>query len=109
MATRRATAKQETEKTKLQEKEKETVSDTSPAVPSDVIYKLLGFTLAMVVGPLATFFLSRDYVFNGNATWAGASAALMANVVVVGYLIVAWNDEKREIQKSRVGVVKKTE
>lgn len=30
-----------------------------------VIYKLLGFTLAMVVGPIGTYFLTVDTVFGG--------------------------------------------
>ncbi|KPI45268.1 Vacuolar ATPase assembly integral membrane protein vma21 [Cyphellophora attinorum] len=50
-------------------------SDTSPAVPSDVIYKLLGFTLI------------------GNATYAGAFAAVMANVVLIAYIVVAMRED----------------
>jgi hypothetical protein len=30
-----------------------------------VIYKLLGFTLAMIVGPIGTYFLTVDHVFGG--------------------------------------------
>ena len=30
-----------------------------------VIFKLLGFTLAMIVGPIGTYFLTVDHVFKG--------------------------------------------
>ncbi len=32
---------------------------------SHVIYKLLGFTLAMVAGPIGTYFLTVDSIFGG--------------------------------------------
>ncbi|RMD40084.1 hypothetical protein DV735_g5064, partial [Chaetothyriales sp. CBS 134920] len=65
------------------------VSDVTPAVPLSVILKLLGFTFAMIVVPLGSFFFTREYVFNGSAIYSGAFAALMANVVLIGYVIVA--------------------
>lgn len=40
-------------------------SDTSPAVPSDVIYKLLGFSVAMIVLPIGSYFATVHTVFNG--------------------------------------------
>lgn len=42
-------------------------SDTSPAVPSDVIYKLLGFTFAMAFFPLGSYFFTVNMVFNGES------------------------------------------
>jgi hypothetical protein len=42
-------------------------SDTSPAVPADVIYKLLGFTLAMIVFPIGSYFFTMRTVFNGKS------------------------------------------
>jgi len=32
---------------------------------SHVIYKLLGFTLAMVAGPIGTYFITVDTIFGG--------------------------------------------
>jgi hypothetical protein len=69
-------------------------SDITPAVATPVIVKLLFFTLLLVTVPLSTYFLSLNFVFVGSATTAGALAAVMANVVLVGYLIVAvWDDQ----------------
>jgi len=76
-------------------------SDTSPAVPVETIYKLLAFTFAMIFAPLASYFLSVKTIFVGNATLAGALAAFIANVVLVGYIIVAWQEDSEEQAKSK--------
>ncbi|KAL7628789.1 vacuolar ATPase assembly integral membrane protein vma21 [Parahypoxylon ruwenzoriense] len=71
-------------------------SSTAPAVPIDVILKLLAFTFAMVVMPIGSYFLTVNTVFKGNTTYAGGLAAIMANVVLVGYVIVAMNEDQSE-------------
>ncbi|RYP45100.1 hypothetical protein DL769_011481 [Monosporascus sp. CRB-8-3] len=90
-------------------------SSTAPAVPTgpssnrrDVILKLLAFTFAMVVVPIGSYFVTVNTVFGGNSTYAGGLAAIMANVVLVGYIIVAMNEDqsdqlaaKRETKKER--------
>ncbi|KAI1188860.1 hypothetical protein F5B17DRAFT_393683 [Nemania serpens] len=89
-------------------------SSTAPAVPMDVILKLLAFTLAMVVIPIGSYFLTIRTIFHGNSTYAGALAAVLANVVLVGYIIVAMNEDqsdqleaekkqKKQKQKERQG------
>ncbi|RVX74367.1 hypothetical protein B0A52_01492 [Exophiala mesophila] len=72
------------------------VSDTSPAVPAYVIYKLLFFTAAMVCVPIGSYFLTLNVIFRGNASFAGAFAAIMANVVLVGYIIAAVREDQSE-------------
>ena len=42
-------------------------SDTSPAVPSDVIFKLLAFTFAMFVFPIGGYFVTVNTIFKGKA------------------------------------------
>ncbi|KAI9832626.1 MAG: vacuolar ATPase assembly integral membrane protein vma21 [Thelocarpon superellum] len=71
-------------------------SNITPAVPAAVIIKLLGFTLAMVGGPIGTYFVTVNTVFKGNATFAGATAALMANVVLITYVVVAMREDQSE-------------
>ncbi|EXJ74108.1 uncharacterized protein A1O5_02402 [Cladophialophora psammophila CBS 110553] len=71
-------------------------SDTTPAVPASVIYKLLGFTVAMICAPIGSYFLLLNSVFAGNATYSGAFAAIMANVVLIGYIVVAMREDDSE-------------
>ncbi|KAI1248788.1 vacuolar ATPase assembly integral membrane protein vma21 [Eutypa lata] len=104
MATRRIIA---TEKTILDRDDDSPIGDhqpsssstesiTAPAVPLDVILKLLAFTFAMVVVPIGSYFATVNTIFKGNSTYAGGLAALMANVVLIGYVIVAMNEDQSE-------------
>ncbi|CRG88232.1 hypothetical protein PISL3812_05259 [Talaromyces islandicus] len=81
-------------------------ADTAPAVPRETIIKLLAFTLAMIVAPIGMYFLSVNTVFKvlmneGNSSFAGALAALTANVVLVAYIVVAWQEDKEDQAKRR--------
>ncbi|KIW07675.1 uncharacterized protein PV09_01615 [Verruconis gallopava] len=71
-------------------------SDIRPAVPTEVIVKLLGFTFAMIVLPIGSYFATVNTVFKGNSTFAGALAAVVANVVLIGYVIVAVREDQSE-------------
>ncbi|KAF2277478.1 vacuolar ATPase assembly integral membrane protein VMA21 [Westerdykella ornata] len=74
-------------------------SNITPAVPSSVIWKLLSFTFAMVTLPIGTYFFTVSYVFKGNTTFAGGLAAIMANVVLISYVIMAYRDDQSERQE----------
>ncbi|PHH88245.1 hypothetical protein CDD83_7794 [Cordyceps sp. RAO-2017] len=95
MATRRIIS---SEKTILEKDDGQTgdKSDISPAVPRHVIYKLLGFTAAMIVLPIGSYFLAVDTIFKGNSSYAGAMAALLANVILIAYVVVAMNEDQSE-------------
>ncbi|EGX90559.1 vacuolar ATPase assembly integral membrane protein [Cordyceps militaris CM01] len=99
MATRRINASERTilEKDDAQNEK----SDISPAVPQHVIMKLLGFTFAMIVVPIGSYFLTVHTIFKGNSSWAGGFAALLANVVLLGYIIVAMNEDDSENIKAK--------
>lgn len=71
-------------------------SDITPAVPTSVIVKLLFFTAAMIAGPIGVYYLTVSSIFNGNSTFAGALAAITANVVLIAYVIVAMREDQSE-------------
>ncbi|KAF7717521.1 Uncharacterized protein PECH_002243 [Penicillium ucsense] len=84
-------------------------SDTTPAVPADVIYKLLAFTAAMAIGPIGVYFLTVNSVFGGNSTYAGITAAVVANLVLFGYIYVAWLEDQGDRQVAEQAKSKKAQ
>ncbi|MCJ1437550.1 vacuolar ATPase assembly integral membrane protein vma21 [Xylographa pallens] len=50
----------------------------------------------MVAGPIITYYLTLNTIFRGSSTWAGATAAIMANVVLVAYVIVAMKEDQSD-------------
>ncbi|KAJ4396903.1 vacuolar ATPase assembly integral membrane protein vma21 [Gnomoniopsis smithogilvyi] len=78
-------------------------SDIKPAVPLDVILKLLAFTFAMIVVPIGSYFATVHTVFKGNSTFAGATAAIMANVVLIGYVVVAMREDQSDQAQDKEG------
>lgn len=98
-----------TEKTILQQDDP-IPEETRPTVPQSVIVKLLAFTAAMIVLPIGSYFLTVNSLFNGlrpcflplntranrlgNASYAGGLAAMLANVILISYVVVAMQEDQ---------------
>lgn len=66
----------------------------------------------MVTLPLGTYFFTVNFVFHGmtpqssevvvinpelgNSTWAGVLAAVMANIVLIAYVVMAFKEDEAE-------------
>lgn len=95
-----------------------------------VISKLLAYTLAMIVAPLSAYYLTLNHIYNGmqftlnvqftkcggqrlilpmlhrslhegNNTFAGATAAVVANVVLIAYVIEALREDDADNKESK--------
>ncbi|KAF8339208.1 uncharacterized protein EI90DRAFT_2877107, partial [Cantharellus anzutake] len=58
--------------------------------------KLLTFAISLAVVPICSYFMSLTYVWRGNANYAAITAIVMANVVLVSYIIVSILEDKGE-------------
>lgn len=70
-----------------------------PTGYSAVLYKLVLFALLMAVVPIGTYFSTLNYLWDGSTTFAAISAIAAANLILVGYVVVAF----REDAASRTG------
>ncbi|OCH90714.1 hypothetical protein OBBRIDRAFT_582942 [Obba rivulosa] len=66
------------------------------AAQGSALLKLLIFSLALAVVPISSYFLSRDYVWGGNATWAALTAAGSAQLILVAFIVVSVVEDRRE-------------
>lgn len=70
-----------------------------PTLKSNVYIKLAVTSVAMFFLPLATYFSLMERV---GTAWAGGAAATAANVVLVGYIVAAFlEDKEMGVQKHR--------
>ena len=44
--------------------------------------------------PIGSYFLTVNTIFGGNSTYAGITAVVLANVVLIGYILVAYAEDK---------------
>ncbi|KAK4051225.1 vacuolar ATPase assembly integral membrane protein vma21 [Microbotryomycetes sp. JL201] len=76
---------------------KNAVSNASSAASTASFNKLLVrmclFTFAMITLPIGSYFLSRDHYFHDNLTGAGITAAMVANLILVIFIVLAIRDD----------------
>ncbi|KTW26916.1 uncharacterized protein T551_03378 [Pneumocystis jirovecii RU7] len=64
---------------------------------SDALIKFFLFSTAMVIVPISSYYLSLKYVFDYNkTTYAAIIAVLMANAVLIGYIILALMEDRND-------------
>jgi ABC-type Fe3+ transport system permease subunit len=81
------------------------------SVNLDVIYKLVFFTAALFAFPILTFFITLHSLFEGkeeskklyllinqigNTSYAAGASAVVANIVVLLYIITAYFEKPKE-------------
>ncbi|ODQ63337.1 vacuolar ATPase assembly integral membrane protein VMA21 [Nadsonia fulvescens var. elongata DSM 6958] len=64
-------------------------------IPRSVVQKLVIFTAGMIITPILSFFLTQ-YLFNASSIVSGGIAAFVANLVLIGYIVVAFMEEQAE-------------
>ena len=79
-----------------------------------VFRKMVFFTLLMTVAPLGSFFIAKDYVFEGyfqissrfSYSYSAVVAVIVVHIVLISFLIVAFREkipnqkEQRNAKKS---------
>ncbi|RPB19856.1 hypothetical protein L211DRAFT_842269 [Terfezia boudieri ATCC MYA-4762] len=72
-----------------------------PQISKSVISKLLAYTIAMIVAPLSAYYLTLNHIYNGNNTFAGATAAVVANIVLIAYVIEALREDDADNKEGK--------
>ncbi|KOS16490.1 vacuolar atpase assembly integral membrane protein vma21 [Malassezia pachydermatis] len=65
------------------------VGKPGPDPAKRVYFKLAFFSVSLFVAPIAAYYYSKDRWFGGDAVYSGGLAALVANVVLFGYIVTA--------------------
>ncbi|KAJ1835655.1 vacuolar ATPase assembly integral membrane protein vma21 [Coemansia sp. RSA 2711] len=66
----------------------------TPQIPSNVLQKLVAFSVVLLIAPILAYFLALHYVFAGSTTPAAITAAVTANIVLAAYVYAAWTEEE---------------
>ncbi|CBA11515.1 Vacuolar ATPase assembly integral membrane protein vma21 [Schizosaccharomyces pombe] len=84
---------------------KSQVSDTNNnSIPTNVLLKFVGFSVALFTLPLITYFWTLKTLFKGYQTlYAGLSAAVMVNIILALYIVAAFREDsgtpKKDIKR----------
>jgi hypothetical protein len=79
-------------------KQEAEASDEHPAIPRSVVINLVTFSVLMATAPLATYYLLY-YILKYSSTLAGISAAVSANIVLFCYIIIAYMEDDKALDK----------
>ena len=66
--------------------------------------KLLRYSAAMIIFPVATFYFFFWVVFGGDKGslgWSGIAAVVAANIVIAAYVKMAWDEDKEEVEAAQ--------
>ncbi|KAJ3181293.1 vacuolar ATPase assembly integral membrane protein vma21 [Irineochytrium annulatum] len=62
-------------------------------VDRSVVLKLAFFSILMFTLPIGTYLYTQQYVFDGNSTYSAIVAAVVANIVLIAYIVVAFLED----------------
>ncbi|KAK6505441.1 vacuolar ATPase assembly integral membrane protein vma21 [Arthrobotrys musiformis] len=74
-------------------------NNPGPSIPKEVLIKLFSFTVAMLFGPIGCYYISTNYLFPGSTVLGASIAAVVANVVLVLFILVAMKEDDGEETK----------
>ncbi|KAF3092695.1 vacuolar ATPase assembly integral membrane protein vma21 [Orbilia oligospora] len=74
-------------------------NNPGPSIPREVLLKLFGFTVAMLFGPIGCYYLTTNYISPGSTVLGASIAAVVANVVLVLFILVAMKEDDGEETK----------
>ncbi|XP_006459999.1 hypothetical protein AGABI2DRAFT_191774 [Agaricus bisporus var. bisporus H97] len=66
------------------------------AASKGILAKLIFFSASLGAVPLASYYASLKYVFEGNATFAAITAVVAANIVLVAYVITSVLEDRKD-------------
>lgn len=64
-------------------------------------YKLIFFSILMVVIPIMAFYASYVFIYDWKEeglAWSGFIAVAATNLVIVAYVVMAWNEDKEDMK-----------
>ncbi|KAF8192480.1 hypothetical protein BJ912DRAFT_1057843 [Pholiota molesta] len=70
--------------------------NTDAAATGGVLAKLIAFSVSLGVIPIGSYFLSLNYLWNQNSTFAAITAVVAANIVLVAYIIASVLEDNRQ-------------
>jgi uncharacterized membrane protein len=69
------------------------VGKSSANITRSVVIKLIIFAFGVALVPILVYFYSLDY-FEGSSTKSAISAAITANLILFGYIFVAYLEDQ---------------